>query len=82
MTVEGWRDVIQQAFGDPARAALLAQLLAEQDHAKDRLRAMGFGVTGTPWRNVVEEIASWAWRPHRWPCPNCGATPPPEGKAD
>lgn len=56
MTANGWRAAVTKAIGDQEMMALLVQLLVEQDHAKSRLREMGFGVTGTPWPRVVDEI--------------------------
>jgi hypothetical protein len=57
MTKEGWRELVVMAALDPERLELLAQLLAEQDAAKNRLRELGFGCVGMPWSDVVEEIA-------------------------
>lgn len=56
MTAEGWAEVVTKAMGDRDTMALLVALLVEQDEAKHRLREMGFGVTGTPWPQVVDEI--------------------------
>lgn len=61
MTAEGWKHAlllaVQQAeHGKPMTLDLLAQLLEEQDTAKEKLRRKGYGVTGTPWAQVVEEV--------------------------
>lgn len=62
MTRDGWRDVIlsaavRSAGGKHDALDLLADLLAEQDAAKNALRELGYGVIGTPWPNVVRAIA-------------------------
>lgn len=56
MTAKGWTDLVTKAIGNPDTMALLVRLLVEQDEAKHRLREMGFGVTGTPWLQMVDEI--------------------------
>jgi hypothetical protein len=62
MTKDGWRTAVLQAAnryqvgGDSRSLDLLVQLLAEQDEAKARLSEAGFGVTGTPWARVVDEV--------------------------
>jgi hypothetical protein len=61
MTKDGWRMAVLQAAnrhqdGDSRSIDLLVQLLAEQDEAKARLSEAGFGVTGTPWARVVDEV--------------------------
>jgi hypothetical protein len=56
MTAKGWADLVTKAISDPDMMALLVRLLVEQDEAKHRLREMGFGVTGTPWLQMVDEI--------------------------
>ena len=68
MTQSGWREAVieavtRDATGDSTLLDLMAKLLAEQDAAKDALRLIGFGVTGTPWPNVVAEIGAFAYRP-------------------
>lgn len=44
------------AADDNRTLDLLAQLLTEQDAAKNELREKGYGVTGTPWPDVVREV--------------------------
>jgi hypothetical protein len=56
MTTKGWTDLVTKAIGNPDTMALLVRVLVEQDEAKHRLREMGFGVTGTPWAEMVDEI--------------------------
>lgn len=61
MTEQGWRDAVLEAVrraeaGDAKALTLMAQLLTEQDTAKATLCQAGFGVTGTPWPEVVAEI--------------------------
>ncbi len=62
MTFEGWQDTVIDAAkrylddGDETLLVLLAQLLTEQDAAKEALKRLGYGCTGTPWPEVVEEI--------------------------
>ena len=56
MTEQGWRESVIRAASDPEMLNLLSALLYEQDAAKQRLREKGYGVTGTPWREVVEEV--------------------------
>lgn len=61
MTKDGWRMAVVRAVnryqaGDTRALDLLAQLLAEQDEAKGRLSEAGFGVIGTPWAKVVNEV--------------------------
>lgn len=56
MTLEGWREAVAKCADDPVMAELTAKLLFEQDEAKNELHTAGFGVTGTPWKTVVEEV--------------------------
>lgn len=61
MHTDGWKEMIieavtRAALGDGELLNSMATTLAEQDAAKDRLRALGFGVTGTPWPRVIDEI--------------------------
>jgi hypothetical protein len=42
---------------NPHLEELLSELLTEQDAAKARLSALGYGVTGTPWPKIVDAIA-------------------------
>lgn len=63
MTKEGWREVILNATrkndtGDSSALELLAQLLYEQDEAKNSLREKGYGCTGMPWAETVDEVPS------------------------
>jgi hypothetical protein len=61
MTETGWRNLVLKTF-DEFRAGhtesfeLLIALLHEQDQAKNRLREKGYGVTGMPWIEMVEEV--------------------------
>lgn len=62
MTRDGWAEVVLNAAekhcdGDDSALNLLAKLLEEVDDAKQRLREIGFGVTGTPWPDIIEQIA-------------------------
>lgn len=57
MTIEGWKEAVRRIRdGDEKMAELTAQLLFEQDQAKNALREMGYGCIGTPWPEVVEEV--------------------------
>lgn len=61
MTVEGWKMLVLHAVsryiaGDVEPLDLLALLLNEQDEAREQLRRLGFGCTGMPWPQVVNEI--------------------------
>lgn len=56
MTADGWRELVEVANRDPLIKALLVRLLTEQDAAKAELHARGYGVTGTPWLDVVREV--------------------------
>jgi hypothetical protein len=58
MTDDGWHDAIRRAAHDRVLLDRLAQLLTEQDAAKEDLRRLGYGVTGTPWPLVIQEIAN------------------------
>jgi len=53
---------VRKAASDPVLAALMAKLLYEQDAAKQALRELGYGCTGMPWADVVEEIRAGARR--------------------
>jgi hypothetical protein len=65
MTLQGWREAVQGASRDTTLAELMAQLLFEQDAAKNRLRELGYGCIGMPWAKVVEEVADRDLRPKR-----------------
>lgn len=61
MTQDGWRAAIIKAVrdadaGDRTFLDLMASLLTEQDQAKNRLRELGYGCTGTPWPRVIDEV--------------------------
>lgn len=56
MTREGWKEAILKASREDQMMDLLSQLLEEQDSAKNALREKGYGVTGSPWPEVVAEI--------------------------
>lgn len=56
MTAQGWTNLVTKAISDSDTMALLVRVLVEQDEAKHRLRGMGFGVTGTPWLQMVDQI--------------------------
>lgn len=61
MTRAGWRHAVLEAVkrheaGDSVLLDLMADLLREQDQAKHQLREIGFGVTGTPWLDMVDEV--------------------------
>lgn len=58
MTIEGWRHAVSRAAYDSEFAERLAQLLCEQDHAKAVLQCKGYGCTGIPWAELVEEVPS------------------------
>jgi hypothetical protein len=60
MTRDGWRELVRSAHHNAPLLELLAELLAEQDAAKERLRRLGFGVCGMPWSDVIEEVAARA----------------------
>lgn len=65
MTAEGWREAVMRASHDAVLFDLLVALLTEQDAAKEALRVKGYGVTGTPWREVVQEVPAMTeigWR--------------------
>lgn len=56
MTLDGWRDLVIEAVRRQESVDLLSRLLAEQDRAKSRLSALGFGCIGMPWAEVIDEI--------------------------
>jgi hypothetical protein len=56
MTLQGWRELVSRIPDDPVQAELVAQLLYEQDSAKNDLRKKGYGCTGMPWRETVAEV--------------------------
>jgi hypothetical protein len=56
MTLKGWQAAVEKAKRDPEMARLMAQLLFEQDKAKNALREKGYGCTGMPWHQMVEEV--------------------------
>jgi hypothetical protein len=56
MTLDGWKRVVLHATDDLDSIDLLAKLLYEQDQAKESLRRLGYGVTGTPWPDVIAEV--------------------------
>jgi len=61
MTREGWRHLVLDAVrqyqaGDATGLELLTDLLTEQDEAKQRLRAKGYGCTGMGWIETVNEV--------------------------
>jgi hypothetical protein len=67
MTKEGWRCAVIEAVqnadeGNDELLKLLVHLLTEQDQAKQALRDLGYGCTGMPWADVVEEIRDGARR--------------------
>lgn len=64
MTREGWKRVVESAVqnadkGDVSSLDLLVTLLTEQDQAKEEIRRLGFGVTGMPWLDMVDEIREY-----------------------
>jgi hypothetical protein len=70
MTADGWRQTIVQVVdasrcGEDRGLDLLAQLLVEQDQAKQALRKVGFGCIGMPWADVVHEILTLTGREDR-----------------
>jgi hypothetical protein len=62
MTKFGWRDAVKTAIwksdvlGDNRLLDMLCELLEAQDTAKDTLGKLGYGCTGAPWAQVVEEV--------------------------
>jgi hypothetical protein len=61
MTRDGWRELVLNTMekymnGNAYALELLADLLAEQDAAKAELQRKGYGCTGTPWREMVDEV--------------------------
>ncbi len=70
MNQEGWFELIRDAnwryedSADRSQLDLLAQLLAEQDAAKERLRVMRFGCIGTPWPEVVQQVVDRGMNGH------------------
>ena len=58
MTKDGWRELVLRAAHDPHLLRILAQLLHEQDVAKELLHRKGYGVSGTPWLDIVAAIPS------------------------
>jgi len=56
VTLDGWRACVRHAADDPAQLELLAQLLSEQDSAKQVLQEKGYGCTGMGWLQTVGEI--------------------------
>lgn len=63
MTLQGWRELVLSVAwkchdGDDRSVDLLAQLLWEQDAAKQILRDKGYGCTGMGWLETVAEIPS------------------------
>lgn len=66
MTKDGCREAVLHAVrehdaGNDESLDLMAALLEEQDRAKNRLRELGYGVTGTPWSQMIDAIPS-GWR--------------------
>lgn len=64
MTQQGWRQIVIEAVrraddGDPKLLDLTAQVLAEQDRAKHKIRELGFGCTGMPWSEMYDEIRQY-----------------------
>lgn len=59
MTAQEWTKLILDAARDPngPRLGILARYLEEVDMARERLKELGFGVTGTPIAKQVEEVA-------------------------
>jgi len=55
-TREGWESIIRQTHEDEQMFKLLAQLLYEQDFAKNELRKKGYGFTGLNWLETVELV--------------------------
>jgi hypothetical protein len=49
--------LVRDTRHDPHLEESLSELLAEQDAAKVRLSALGYGVTGTSWPKIVDAIA-------------------------
>jgi hypothetical protein len=61
ITSDGWRHILLHAFnqyrgGSRVELDGIADLLAEQERAKDALRTKGFGCIGMPWAKVVEIV--------------------------
>lgn len=56
MTAEGWRELVELAARDERTLELLAQLLEEQDLAKQVLRDKGYGCTGMGWLETVDTV--------------------------
>lgn len=61
MNKDAWRQNILSAVakyqqGDSQHLELLAQLLDEQDTAKQMLRSKGYGCTGMGWIDTVNEV--------------------------
>jgi hypothetical protein len=60
-TLDGWKQIALKAVhdhdaGDDEMLDLLAQLLSEQDAAKQALRDKGYGCIGMPWAETVAEV--------------------------
>jgi hypothetical protein len=56
-----WREIVEDAVahasaGDRTSLDMVVRLLAEQDDARHRLRAMGYGCIGRPWAGIVDDI--------------------------
>jgi hypothetical protein len=66
MTQQGWKEAVLKAAddherGDDVMLELLSKLLEEVDDAKEQLRRKGYGCTGMPWRNMINEVPE-AWQ--------------------
>lgn len=59
--VARWEEIVDDAVartaaGDRTAISMIVRVLAEQDDARHRLRAMGYGCIGRPWAGIVDDI--------------------------